>query len=352
LHRYTDLAKLLRRAKTVLILGHQNSDPDAVCAAYAFQMLAKKVNRKLKVSFASPDGVSKLSKQILKSVPLEITESPDLSTFDLLVTVDTNTLQQLGGLKQAVAKFTKPVVMIDHHAPHPENERTGALVICDERSTSTCEIILDMYERMRFKLTRRVSQALLIGMLVETGHLAIGTKRTYKAAYALITNGADPASALALTRTTMDESERIARVKSAQRVRLERVGKWLIALSEVRSYHASAARGLVALGAHLAVVAGKRNDELTVSFRSTHDFSAETGIHLGTDLAKPIGLKMGGMGGGHPTAAGANVRGDANEALKLALSLVREFLSRAPKNNTKVEGYAEVSSQPSVITQE
>jgi phosphoesterase RecJ-like protein len=344
LYGYTDLTKLLRKTKTVLILGHQNSDPDAVCAAYAFEKLAKKINRKLKVSFASPDGVSKLSKQILKSVPLEITESPDLSAFDLLVTVDTNTLQQLGDFKEAVAKSTKPVVMIDHHAPHPENQRTATLVLCNEKSTSTCEIILDMYEKMRFKPNRQVSQVLLIGMLVETGHLSIGTKRTYKSAYSLITKGADPESALAVTRATMDQSERIARVKTAQRVRLERVGKWLVALSEVGSYHASAARGLVALGAHLAVVAGKRNEELTVSFRSTHDFASETGIHLGTDLANPIGMKMGGMGGGHPTAAGANVRGNANDALKLALSLVREFLSRAPKNITKVEGYAEVSS--------
>jgi len=351
LHGYPSLAKLLRKAKAVLIIGHQNSDPDAVCSAYALEMLARRINRKLKISFTSPDGVSKLSKQILKTVPLEITESPNLSEFDLLVTVDTNTLQQLGSLKEEITNSTKPVVMIDHHAPHPENERTATLVLCDDESTSTCENILDMYEKMRFKPDRLVSQALLIGMLVETGHLSIGTKRTYRSAYSLIKNGADPESALALTRTTMDESERIARVKTAQRVRLERVGKWLVALSEVGSYHASAARGLVALGAHLAVVAGKRNEELTVSFRSTHDFASETGMHLGTDLASPIGVKMSGMGGGHPTAAGANVRGDANEALKLVLSLVREFLSRAPKDNTKIEGYAEVSSQPSVITQ-
>lgn len=351
MHGQTSLVKLLQKAKAVLVIGHQNSDPDAVCSAYAFQVLARRVNRKVKVSFTSPDGVSKLSKQILKTIPLETTGSPDLSAFDLLVTVDTNTLQQLGGLKEAVLGSAKPIVMIDHHAPHRENEKTAALVLCDEKSTSTCEMILDMYEKMRLKPDRKVSQALLIGMLVETGHLSIGTKRTFRSAYSLIQNGADPESALSMTRFTMDESERIARVKTAQRVRLERVGKWLVALSEVGSYHASAARGLVALGAHLAIVAGKRNDELTVSFRATHDFITETGMHLGTDLANPIGVKMGGMGGGHSTAAGANVKGNANDGLRLALTLVREFLSRAPKDNTKIEGYAEVSSQTGVITQ-
>jgi nanoRNase/pAp phosphatase (c-di-AMP/oligoRNAs hydrolase) len=343
--------KKLQKVNTILIIGHQNSDPDAVCSAYALVALARRLNRKINIAFTSPDGVSKLSKQILSAVPLEITDEPDLSAMDLIITVDTNTLQQLGPMRDSVVNSGKPLIMIDHHAPHPENTRIAALVICDEKSTSTCEVILDMYERLRVRADRTVKQALLIGMLVETGHLSIATRRTFESACSLIKGGADPDKALALARTSMDESERIARVKTAQRVRLERVNSWLVALSEVGSYHASAARGLVALGAHVAVVAGRRNDELTVSFRSTRDFSLGTGLHLGTDLAKPLGERMGGSGGGHATAAGANVKGEVNETLRLALAIVREFLSNAPKANTNVSGYAGTSSQSRVVTQ-
>jgi nanoRNase/pAp phosphatase (c-di-AMP/oligoRNAs hydrolase) len=348
---YSRLATLLKRAKALLIVGHQNSDPDAVCSAYAFSILARRINRRLKVSFTSPDGVSKLSKQILNQVPLQLTDQPDLLTVDLILTVDTNTLQQLGPLKEAVLKSAKPLVMIDHHAPHPENAKTAALVLCDEQATSTCEMVLDMYEKYHVALGRKVSQALMIGLLVETGHMSIATKRTFRSVYSLIQAGADPEAASALTRTIMDDSERIARIRSAQRVRLEHVGKWWIALSEVGSYHASAARALISLGAHLAVVAGKRNEELTLSFRSTRDFLNETGMHLGSDLAAPLGVEMGGMGGGHATAAGANVRGEVNEALKLSLKIVREFLSRPPKANTSETAYGQDSSQTRVITQ-
>jgi nanoRNase/pAp phosphatase (c-di-AMP/oligoRNAs hydrolase) len=105
------------------------------------------------------------------------------------------------------------------------------------------------------------------------------------------------------------------------------------------------------LGAHLAIVAGKRNDELTISFRATRDFASETGMHLGTDLANPLGMRMNGMGGGHVTAAGANVKGDVNDALRISLALTREFLSRPPKPNTTTIGNAQASSQTSVITQ-
>lgn len=349
---YPRLVKLIRKAKSVLIIGHQNSDPDAVCSAYALAVLVRRLNRKIKVTFASPAGVSKLSKQILHTIPLEVTEQPEMSGMDMIVTVDTNTLQQLGELQEPVLQSGKPLVMIDHHAPHPENAKTATFVICDDKATSTCEMILEMYKQSKLVPNRAVCQTLLVGLLVETGHLSIATRRTFESAYSLVRSGADPEEARELTRATMDDSERIARIKSAQRVRMVRAGKWVIALSEVGSYHASAARALIALGAHLAIVAGKRNEDLTVSFRATREFSSETGMHIGTDLANPLGMRMNGMGGGHTTAAGANVKGNVNDALKISLTLVREFFSHPPKPNTTTLGNALASSQASVITQE
>jgi len=343
---------MLRNAKSVIVLGHQNADPDAVCSAYAFSLLATRINRKLKTTFASPDGVSKLSKQVLKVVALEASDNPDPANTDLIVTVDTNTLQQLGPLKDPVVQSGKPLIMIDHHAPHPENTKTATFVICDENATSTCEMILDMYSKLRIPLSQPASQALLIGLLVETGHLSIATRRTFGSACSLMKAGADPEKALELIRFSMDESERIARLKSAQRLRMERVGKWVVALSDVGSYHASAARAFIALGAHLAIVAGKRDDELTVSFRSTREFASETGLHLGSDLANPLGMKMGGMGGGHATAAGANVKGEVDQALRLSLRLVRDYLYPPTKANTVPSGNAQAPSQTGVITQE
>jgi nanoRNase/pAp phosphatase (c-di-AMP/oligoRNAs hydrolase) len=343
---------MLRSAETTLVLGHENADPDAVCSAFAFSHLALRLNRKLKLTFAAPDGISKLSKQILQVVPFEVTDNPDPSEADLIVTVDTNTIQQLGNLKNPVIQSHKPLIMIDHHAPHAESAKTATLIICDETATSTCEMILEMHKKLHVGLTKQVSEALLIGLLVETGHLTIATRDTFNSASELIKGGADPQVALAATRSTMDESERIARLKSAQRLRMERMGKWVIALSEVGSYHASAARGLIALGAHIAVVAGKRDDDVTVSLRSTRELSAETGFHLGRDLASPLGVRMGGMGGGHATAAGVNASGEVNQAFKFALQLIRESLQPPIKNNMMPSSNAAAPPKTGVITQE
>jgi nanoRNase/pAp phosphatase (c-di-AMP/oligoRNAs hydrolase) len=76
----------------------------------------------------------------------------------------------------------------------------------------------------------------------------------------------------------------------------------------------------------VSVVAGNKGENLEISLRCTQEFSEKTGIHLGKDIAKPLGEAMQGQGGGHAMAAGVNVKGDAKAGLKRSLSLLREKL--------------------------
>ena len=67
---------------------------------------------------------------------------------------------------------------------------------------------------------------------------------------------------------------------------------------------------------------------MQVSFRCTRDFVKEAGVHLGRDIAKPLGELLNGMGGGHAGAAGANGSGDVKIALKHCLDLFKKELSK------------------------
>ena len=125
----------------------------------------------------------------------------------------------------------------------------------------------------------------------------------------------------------MDFSERVASMKACRRAKLLKIGNWIIALSYVSAYQASAARALVDLGAHMAAVAGQKNEKIEISLRCTREFSQQTGIHLGRDIAKPLGEYLKGMGGGHATAAGVNGTGDVETGLKRCLRLLKEKLS-------------------------
>jgi len=104
------------------------------------------------------------------------------------------------------------------------------------------------------------------------------------------------------------------------------MNEWIIALSHVSAYQASAARALIDLGADVAAVAGQKIEKLEVSLRGTREFYKQTGIHLGKDIAKPLGEYIHGMGGGHATAAGANGAEDIEVALKRCLFLLKEKL--------------------------
>jgi nanoRNase/pAp phosphatase (c-di-AMP/oligoRNAs hydrolase) len=125
----------------------------------------------------------------------------------------------------------------------------------------------------------------------------------------------------------MGESERMARLKAAQRMEVLKIGKWIIGTTKISSHQASAARAFIRLGAHVAMAVGEKGEKLRVSLRSEKQFNKETGIHLGRDLAKPLGEALAGMGGGHESAAGVNGKGH----LETAQSKFRELLSRLLK---------------------
>jgi nanoRNase/pAp phosphatase (c-di-AMP/oligoRNAs hydrolase) len=262
----------------------------------------------------------------LKSIPTTVVSSPILDKADAVILLDTNNLQQLGDYGKQIETTEKPVLIIDHHTVNPETKRVSNLQIVDEQASSTCEIIFDLFKQASVKPRAKEAQALFIGIAYDTRHFSIANSKTFRVATELINLGAVAEEALALLEMSLDTSERVARLKAARRVRVVRIGEWVIVLSNVSSYQASAARALIGLGAHIAVVGGIRGKLVRVNMRSSREFFQETGIHLGRDIAEPLGRYLGGFGGGHGTSAGVNGESELKIALSTCLKLIREKL--------------------------
>ena len=324
----TEITKILDETKAgfVLLLGHQNTDPDALGAAYAFQGLLKRLKPNIVVEIGGGQGISKLSNHILENLPITVNPKPNIESAEVIVLLDTNTIQQLGDLAEKVAKSTAPIIVIDHHAPHPETLQKAKLCITKEEASSTCEVVYDLFRQANVKADLNEAEALFLGIASDSRHFVLANVLTFKTVVELCEAGVNPPQTLALLSLPMDSSERVARIKACQRAKLEKIGDWIIAFSNVSAYQASAARALVDLGAHAAAVAGKRNDGIEVSLRCNRDFQKGTGIHLGKDIAKPLGEALKGMGGGHAAAAGANGTGKLDAGLKLCLRLFRDKL--------------------------
>ncbi|MEM2914328.1 MAG: bifunctional oligoribonuclease/PAP phosphatase NrnA [Candidatus Bathyarchaeia archaeon] len=316
-------------AKSILLLCHQNADPDAICSSYAFSQMLKRLHPQMNVVIASPKGISRLSKFLSEYFVMDITEKePQFKNFDVIIMFDTNTIQQLGDWSIYLKKISVPFIVIDHHASHPETEKIATLCISDENSSSTCEIIYSFFKELNIKPSRKEAEALFLGIAFDTKHFTLANSSTFKIIAELTEAGFNTREALSMMSLSMDISERIARLKSCQRLRLMRINNWLVVFSHTSSYQASAARALVEMGAHLALVGGQRNDQIQISIRSSQDFYKQTDFHMGRDLAKPLGEYLHGMGGGHSTSAGINGIGDFEAAIKKATKIIREKLRK------------------------
>jgi nanoRNase/pAp phosphatase (c-di-AMP/oligoRNAs hydrolase) len=326
---FADIIKILdeTHASFVLLLCHHNSDPDAICSAYAFQGLLKKVKPNVTVEIGAGQGISRLSRHVMKHIPITVNTQPSVEKADVIVLLDTNTIQQLGELAGRVTKTAVPIIVIDHHAAHPETEHIAKLCITNEEATSTCEIVYNFYKQLNTKPDLNEAKALFLGIAFDTRHFVLANSLTFKTIAELGDIGVNAHETLSMLALPMDFSERVARMKACRRAKLLKIENWIIALSYVSAYQASAARALVDLGAHMAAVAGQKNEKIEISLRCTREFNQVTGIHLGRDIAKPLGEYLQGMGGGHATAAGVNGTGDVETGLKRCLRLLKEKLS-------------------------
>jgi len=315
-------------AKQVVLLCHHNADPDAICSAYALSSLIKMRKPQVDVKIGAAQGISRLSKHILKHLPITVETEPNIEKADVIMLLDTNTVQQLDNLAEKVKASKAPIIVIDHHIAHPETEKIAKLCITDESASSTCEIIFNFYKQTDTKIGETEAKALFLGIAFDTRHFVLANSTTLKIIAELVDMGVNAQEALALLALPMDFSERVARLKACKRAKLFKIDEWIIALSHVSAYQASAARAMVDLGAHVAVVAGQKNDSLEISLRCTNEFHNKTGIHLGRDIAKPLGEYLQGMGGGHATAAGVNGYGELEAGLKKCWKLLKERIAQ------------------------
>src|SRR6267378_606777 len=246
------------------------------------------------------------------------------SKIGVAVLVDTNNLGQLGAdlSKEIIGSFT-PLVIVDHHHEHPEMKGRISVEIIDSTSSSTAEIVAQLYAIAGVSLEEKMAEALLAALFVETKYFTLATQRTFENAAKLAAAGADPRKVPVLLVPPSTRSERIARLKAAQRLKVETAGDWLLVASEVGSYQSSAARAFLPLGADVSMVGGKVKGGVRVNLRSTQTFHRNSGIHLARDVAIPLGKELGGSGGGHPTAAGLAVTGTVEEALATCIRLLK-----------------------------
>ncbi|MEM4678846.1 MAG: bifunctional oligoribonuclease/PAP phosphatase NrnA, partial [Candidatus Jordarchaeales archaeon] len=308
-----------KRGAKVAVICHQNADPDTLCSAYALKDLVSAIGYRVELSTLA-DEVSSVTANIAKTLNIEYsTECNDLDGYDAFIVVDAGVPEQLG--KFCNAPFIKPTLLIDHHTT--KTTRPFSAFIIDSEAAATAEIVARLFEAAKKRPSKKVSTALLVGILYDSRNFYIATAKTLRAAAFLLESGADYTLAQEILKGTMDKPEKMARLKAAKRAELIEIDGWIIAFTHVGSYEASAGRGLIELGADVAIVGSEREGETRVSGRAAKKFFEKTGIHLG-ELMKEVESRIGGSGGGHSLAAGFDGEIPLDEIFKEIKEVLRE----------------------------
>jgi nanoRNase/pAp phosphatase (c-di-AMP/oligoRNAs hydrolase) len=319
---------LLKDSKNPLILGHQNADPDAICSMISFARLYKTINPDGNFQLAA-DDISRLSNQVLRifEPEMKVSKTPEPG-HDLLILLDTNSRFQLGTSLQKIPDNPSKTIVIDHHEHNPEIDLIAEHLILREDMSSTCEIMVKVYDDFGVQIDTTTANLLLTGMLFDTRRFYYAGAETLATAIKLIDAGADYEKCVRSLLIKPDRSERIARLKAAARVKVHLIDDWVVATSKIKAFEASACRGLIELGADVAIVGGSPSkDVVRFSSRSTREFHEKTGVSLGTDVMEPLGQLIEGEGGGHANAAGANGKTNFEKAMAHSVELIRRAVA-------------------------
>lgn len=308
------LKKVLQVSKRILIVSHIRPDGDAIGSllglGIAFQQAGYSVQMVLRDGVPSKFRFLAGIKQVTREVKTE---------YDLAFVVDCSDLERTGD----VFGDRQPDVNIDHHVTNTEYAKIN---IVDEKAVSTTELILRILESFDFKITKDVASALLMGLITDTIGFQTSnmTPQALRTAAVLMEYGADLPYlyreslvkrsyaavkfwGFGLSKLQRDKSLIWTTLTMKDRTRADYSGRDDADLINVLSS---------INGAEIAIIFVEQpNGSTKVSWRAKPGF----------DVSE-IALNFG--GGGHPAAAGAEIKGNVETVTKKVLESTKVILNR------------------------
>ncbi|AEH25497.1 DHH family phosphoesterase [Pyrococcus yayanosii] len=314
----------LPRDTSMLLLCHHNADPDSLGSAIAFSRLLRWLGFE-RVRIGVAQSVASYAKRLLSLSDIEIVRNPHVEE-NVVFVFDTSSLEQL---EPVILPEGAKVVVIDHHVEKDMPIRAEVRVV-DSSRTSTAEIVWELFKKFRFhdELSARV---LLAGITSDTANFRYANSKTFRTVGEILSlydipMGEIYALIAPVSDENIDSSKRMAILKACQRMEIHKFRRFVIVTSKVSAYEALVCKVFLQLGADVAIV-GSEKDGVRISARAKEHL-VRMGLHLGK-LMEKVGPIIEGSGGGHAGAAGANGKGNLDEAMKFLVKEVQKFLKSA-----------------------
>ncbi len=310
------LSQLIRDSSQVIIMGHQNSDMDAIGAAAGMVCAARVKSRPVYIVVNQKRTMASELINRLKALP----EYKDvfISADDAMIKCDYNTLLIVVDVNrpsmvenESLLESINKVAVIDHHRRAADYIKNAVTSLHEPYASSASELVSELLQYMvpSNEILKGEAEAMLAGIYLDTKAFEMRTGvRTFEAAAYLRRAGAEASAIKRLFQSSFDQyMERQKLISSARNC-----GKGVIfALTGDEVDRVAAAKAadelLSIIGTSASIVAFRSGSDMAVSARG----AGQVNVQL---LMERIG------GGGNHNAAGAQLKNTTPQQADLKIT--------------------------------
>jgi phosphoesterase RecJ-like protein len=323
------LHQFLARHTRFLLTTHVNPDGDAIGSEIAFARLLRAQGKQVRILNDSP--TPRAFDWLAGDGPVEVYDESlaetRFSEADALVVIDTGNRQRIGRLSLHLDRHAIAVAVVDHHVTH---DGFGQVNVIEPDCAATAVLVYDLMAEAGVAVDHHAAAALYVGLATDTGNFRYSNTdaRALRMAADLVERGVDAA----------DVAARVHQVASPGRLRffgealaaLEmRQGGQLVVVEvgpeqfERHGLVGADTEGLVDMPRAIegveavALFSEVEPGKVKVSLRSTGRVNIDA-----------ICSRLG--GGGHPHAAGVQIRGTREQAKAKVLPDLERLLAELP----------------------
>lgn len=311
-----EIGQTLRDSRRLLIVSHLRPDGDAVGSLLGLGLSLQAAGKT--VQMVLDDGVPASFRHLPGAD--QVRKSPE-GAFDCIVVVDCSDLARTG---EALRGLGMPQINIDHH---PTNDHFAALNLVVDSACATAEVLHDLLTAIDLPIGTDAAAALLTGLITDTLGFQTPNIRpqALRTAAALMDRGLD-LSAL-YRKGLVEKSFEALRYWGAGLNSLQREADlvWATLRLEDRKACGYPGRDDADLVGQLSTI---RDSNVRIVFveQSPREVKVSWRSQPGYDVSE---LARGFGGGGHRTAAGANISGGLGEVQARVLEVTREMMRQA-----------------------
>ena len=189
-----EINELIQNANSIFIMGHKYLDLDAIGSSIGIYEYVKSQGKSATIVINDRTleaGVKKVLDKIEGKYKINKSSKVKLkiNKKSLLIIVDTNKEYLLQD--PMLLDLFDNVIVMDHH-DLKESSIDKGLVIVDEESSSTCEMLTEFLDYNKINIDSEVATFLLSGIVLDTNNYVLKTTtNTFRASYLLSQQGAD-----------------------------------------------------------------------------------------------------------------------------------------------------------------